>query len=132
MPKMMGVEKFEALLIHADVPQGYRFGDPKEPVPIEFVFWHKIGGWDTLTTLQKRLSLPIQRPVLHPKTLKENRFVYEDKASGIGIYANPSQLYEPTQSQVLFRQVGGQWPYQDPYAYTKIQTANFSDIHNLL
>ena len=132
MPKMMEVEEQEALLIHADVPQGYRFGDPREPVPIEFLFWHKIGGWHTLTTLQRKIALPLLRPVLHAKTLYTGELWYEDEASGIAVHATADELTRPQASQILFRQTGGQWDFQDPYLYEEIQTANFSDIHELL
>ena len=132
MPRMMEVEENEVLLIHADVPQGYRFGDPKEPVPIEYIFWWKIGGWDTLTTLQHRLSLPIKRPVIHPKTLATEQYWYENNSTGIAIIASPGQLVDPKTSPVLFRDVVGQWEFQATFPYEEIELANFEDIHALL
>ena len=83
MPAMMGVEAHQAMLIHGNVPSGFRFGDPTDSIPIEYVFWVKPTGWLGRTLMQRFVHLPIKRPVLHADTLERGELLYLDDSSEI-------------------------------------------------
>ena len=153
MEKMMGVQAAQAMLIHGNVPSGFRFGDPTTPIPIEYVFWVKPNGWTGRTVMQRYVHLPIKRPVLHEDTLEQGRILYQSKYADISVSSmdlarmrelggstaigdpvtigGNEALIAETDSQASSSLTGGSviGPVHIP---DPIQTAGFSDILELI
>jgi len=83
MKAMMSVQKHQVMLIHGNVPSGFRFGDSQTPIPIEYVFWYKATGWLGRTIVQRYVHLPIRRPVLHEDTLEDKELLYVSETGEI-------------------------------------------------
>jgi len=107
MDAMMGVDKYQAMLIHANVPGGFRFGDPNVPIPIEYVFWVKPDGWLGRTLIQRYVHLPVRRPVLHEHTLESGELWYVRERHDLLEYPEPFELMTDQTYNAVTRQISG-------------------------
>jgi len=153
MGAMMGVDRHQAMLIHANVPSGFRFGDPTMPIPIEYVFWVKPTGWLARTTVQRYIHLPLRRPVVHEDTLEKGELLYVNDDSLVAVRSLNLAAYREMSGSYAFGKpipVGGNseeaFAAKDaarskhPQAYRgdprtlpePVETADFTDILQLI
>jgi hypothetical protein len=104
MGAMMDTAANTAMLIHGNVPSGFRFGDPTIPIPIEYVFWVKPNGWQARTMMQRFVHLPVRQPVLHEDTLEEGEIYYLSEAGNIPVTA---------EHLAVKRQIAGSYAFGD-------------------